>query len=47
LYLLFLPIAVNKPVLFLGMSFGKHKAGKDPADYLKWLAKTDLDKDLR
>jgi DNA polymerase III epsilon subunit-like protein len=40
----------NKPVLYHRMPFGKHKGLKMkevPADYLKWLAKTDLDEDLR
>ena len=40
----------NKPVLYRRMPFGKHKGlmmSKVPADYLKWLAKTDLDEDLR
>ena len=40
----------NKPVLYRRMPFGKHKSLKMeevPADYLKWLAKTDLDEDLR
>ena len=40
----------NKPVLYRRMPFGKHKSLKMeevPADYLQWLAKTDLDEDLR
>lgn len=40
----------NKPVLYRRMPFGKHKGlkmSKVPADYLKWLARTDLDEDLR
>ena len=40
----------NKPVLYRRMPFGKHKGLKMeevPADYLQWLAKTDLDGDLR
>ncbi|MGB5422034.1 MAG: DUF3820 family protein [Desulfobacterales bacterium] len=40
----------NKPVLYRRMPFGKHKGLKMeevPADYLQWLAKTDLDEDLR
>ena len=40
----------NKPVLYRRMPFGKHKGLKMeevPADYLKWLATTDLDEDLR
>jgi exodeoxyribonuclease X len=40
----------NKPVLYRRMPFGKHKGLKMeevPFDYLKWLATTDLDVDLR
>jgi DNA polymerase III epsilon subunit-like protein len=40
----------NQPVLFRRMPFGKHKGLKMeevPADYLKWLARGDLDQDLR
>lgn len=40
----------NRPVLYRRMPFGKHKGLKMeevPADYLQWLAKTDLDEDLR
>jgi exodeoxyribonuclease X len=40
----------NKPVFYRRMPFGKHKGRKMeevPADYLNWLAKTDLDEDLR
>ena len=40
----------NKPVLYRRMPFGKHKGlkmEKVPTDYLQWLAKKDLDEDLR
>jgi len=40
----------NKPVFYRRMPFGKHKGRKMeevPTDYLNWLAKTDLDEDLR
>ena len=40
----------NQPVLFRRMPFGKHKGLKMeevPADYLRWLARGDLDQDLR
>jgi len=40
----------NQPVLYRRMPFGKHKGMKVeevPADYLRWLAKTDLNEDLR
>ena len=40
----------KKPVLYFRMPFGKHKGLKIkevPGDYLQWLAKTDLDEDLR
>jgi len=40
----------SKPVLYRKMPFGKHKGlkmEKVPVDYLQWLAKTDLDEDMR
>ena len=40
----------NKPVLYRKMPFGKHRGMKleeMPIDYLKWLATTELDDDLR
>ena len=40
----------SQPVLFRRMPFGKHKGLKMeevPADYLKWLARGDMDQDLR
>jgi DNA polymerase III epsilon subunit-like protein len=40
----------NKPILIRKMPFGKHRGLKMeevPPDYLKWLASTDLDADLR
>jgi DNA polymerase III epsilon subunit-like protein len=40
----------RKPVLYRRMPFGKHKGlkiGEVPLDYLQWLARTDLEEDLR